>query len=79
MLQLKGNISIFVSKHQRDPNPTQTSENPLGSCEQQFVNCLPPKVIEIHSNDQNIPMVPFMDDWVYLAVHTQDLDLIDDL
>ena len=78
MLLLKDNLNIYLSTKYRNPQPATDINNPTtANCEQEFVDQVPPRKIEIHSNDQHVQMVPFMHDFCYFTFDCADVSILD--
>lgn len=79
MKQLKGNINYYLSMWSLNPQPAGHGDLNQKTYELSFQKIEPPKVIDIHSNKDKIPSVPFTRDWLYITIDCQDLKLINDL
>ena len=78
MLLLKGHLNIYLSKKYRNPQPaTDPLESTTATCEQQFVDQVPPRKIEVHSNEQHVQMVPFYHDYCYFTFDCADVAILD--
>jgi hypothetical protein len=51
-LQLKGFFDVYVSKKHRNPQPALDPKEPsTATFETSYINQVPPRIIEIHSNE----------------------------
>jgi hypothetical protein len=74
--QLKGSINMYLSRDNQNPQPNTPDGKKLN--ERSYHLVMPPKSIAWSSNDQNVPGVPFQQDYLYLSIDCKELDLLDD-
>ena len=79
LLQLKNFINFYCSKYYKNPQPLKADDHSHCTFDICFENCLPPKTIDIQSNEGNVPLIPFEQEWFYITIVALDLELLNDV
>jgi len=79
MLQLKGQLNFYLSQTLRMPGPVNPQDPSACTFDSAFQDMIPPKFMEVHSNSDGIPQVPFRRDWVYITMDAGDNSLLNDV
>ena len=75
---LKNCIDMHYSLHHYNPQPNIPGDS-LARCERSIIGGTPQKQLVIHSNPKNIPLVPFIVDFLYLTIDCKDSELLEDV
>lgn len=70
---MKGLLNFYVSLINKNPQPNNKDNPGRTNYEVGFEKCIPPKAIDVHSNDQNVAQVPFRQEFLYLTIDCLDL------